>query len=263
MDFKRINEDIIEIIPGERSPEEVLEEMAQLSYETAESPLPRFVFPFEVPVSRVAFKDLVTDKGLHMDYLNGKLCSTYVEIEGDRLFFDARRFTEDRGAPEALLNLLKQRERMKMDHKSRILFLCTGNSCRSQMAEAWTNALKGDWFEAYSAGVRPKGIDPLAVEAMAEAGIDISKQESKDIDSFGDMEFDYVVTLCDNARESCPFFPAKTGLIHHGFDDPPKLAETTDDKEEIKAHYRRVRDQIRVLVESFPEGLTVEDTGSQ
>jgi len=262
MDFKRINEDIIEIIPGEQPPEEVLEEMARLSYETSDSPLPMFVFPFEVPASRVAFKDLVTDKGLHMDYLNGKLCSTYVDVKGDRLFFDARRFTEDRGAPEALLNLLKQRERMKMDHKPRILFLCTGNSCRSQMAEAWTKTLRGNDFEAYSAGVKPKGMDPLAVESMAEAGVDISKQESKDIDSLDDMEFDYVVTLCDNARESCPFFPAKKGLIHHRFDDPPRLAETTDDKEEIKAHYRRVRDEIRRFVEAFPEQLNGDNYGS-
>lgn len=145
-----------------------------------------------------------------------------------------------------------------MKGKTKILYLCTGNSCRSQMAEAWTNALKGDGFEAHSAGVQPKGVDPMAVEIMAEAGIDISSQESKDVDSLGDVEFDYVITLCDNARESCPFFPAGTALIHRGFDDPPRLAEATDDKEEIKAHYRRVRDEIRLFVESFPEGLTRE-----
>ena len=143
-----------------------------------------------------------------------------------------------------------------MNHKTKILFLCTGNSCRSQMAEAWTNALKGDRFEASSAGVQPKGIDPMAVEIMAEAGIDISAQRSKDIDSLGDMEFDYVITLCDNAREACPFFPARTGVIHRGFDDPPRLAETTDDKEEIRGHYRRVRDEIRLFIESFPEALS-------
>ena len=96
-----------------------------------------------------------------------------------------------------------------MADKMKMLFLCTGNSCRSQMAEAWTNWLKGDQVEAYSAGVKPKGIDPRAVKAMAEAEIDISGQKSKDVDSLGDLQFDYVVTLCDNAKESCPFFPAK------------------------------------------------------
>ena len=144
----------------------------------------------------------------------------------------------------------------------KILFLCTGNSCRSQMAEAWTNKLKGDQFEAYSAGVEPKGIDPRAVKAMAEAGIDISGQRSKDVDSLGDMEFDYVVTLCDNARESCPFFPAKTRLVHKGFDDPPKLAEHAHDEEQAMSHYRRVRDEIRAFIEKLPETL-MEDEKEQ
>lgn len=93
------------------------------------------------------------------------------------------------------------------------------------MAEAWTNKLKGEQFEAYSAGVEPKRVDPRAVKAMAEAGMDISAQKSKDIDSLGDMEFDYVVTLCDSAKESCPFFPARTRLMLKGFDDPPKLCK--------------------------------------
>ena len=108
--------------------------------------------------------------------------------------------------------------------KPKILFLCTGNSCRSQMAEGWTKALKADQLEAYSAGIQPKGVDPRAVKVMAEAGIDISGQKSKDIDSLGNLEFEYVVTLCDNARESCPFFPAKTKRVHMGFEDPPLLA---------------------------------------
>ena len=110
-----------------------------------------------------------------------------------------------------------------------ILFLCTGNSCRSQMAEAWTNHLKKDEFKAYSAGINPKGIDPRAEKVMPESGIDISGQASKDIGSLGDMEFDYVITLCDNANEACPFFPAKTRVLHRGFDDPPKLAEGIED----------------------------------
>ncbi len=132
------------------------------------------------------------------------------------------------------------------------MFLCTGNSCRSQMAEAWTRLLKGDRFDAYSAGVQPKPIDPRAIKAMAEAGIDISEQKSKDVDAFGNMEFDYVITLCDNARESCPYFPAKTKLIHQGFADPPKLAEEAKNEEEAMAPYRRVRDEIKAFVETLP-----------
>ncbi len=142
-----------------------------------------------------------------------------------------------------------------MNNKITLLFLCTGNSCRSQMAEAWTNNLKGDEFQAFSAGVAPKEIDPRAVKAMAEAGIDISAQKSKDIDSLGDMKFDYVVTLCDNAKESCPFFPARTRLLHRGFDDPPRLAENAQDEAAAMAPYRRVRDEIRAFVEKMPEIL--------
>jgi len=144
-------------------------------------------------------------------------------------------------------------------NKEKILYLCTGNSCRSQMAEAWTKKLKGDRFEAYSAGVEPKEVDPRAVKAMAEAGIDISGQKSKDIEALGDMEFDYVVTLCANARESCPYFPAKTRVLHRGFDDPPKLAQDVDDEEEAMTHYRRVRDEIRVFVESLPAVLNKDE----
>jgi arsenate reductase len=142
-----------------------------------------------------------------------------------------------------------------MAQKKKILYLCTGNSCRSQMAEAWTKRLKGDQFEAYSAGVKPKGVDPRAIKAMAEAGTDISGWKSKDVDALGDTEFDYVVTLCDNARESCPYFPAKTKLMHRGFDDPPRLAEKAGNEEEAMAHYRRVRDEIKAFVETLPAGL--------
>jgi len=126
------------------------------------------------------------------------------------------------------------------------------------MAEVWTNELKGDQFEAYSAGVEPKQIDPGAVKAMAEAGIDISAQKPKDIDSLGDMKFDYVVTLCDNARESCPFFPARIRLLHRGFDDPPVLASGITDNEMAMEQYRRVRDEIRSFVEKMPEVLVEE-----
>jgi arsenate reductase (thioredoxin) len=137
----------------------------------------------------------------------------------------------------------------------KILFLCTGNSCRSQMAEGLTNYLQNDKFEAYSAGIAPKGVDPKAIKVMAEAGIDISNHKSKDIDSLGSMEFDYVVTLCDNANEACPFFPAKTRLMHRGFDDPPRLSEGITYEEEALKHYRRVRDEIKTFVKNIEEEL--------
>ena len=123
------------------------------------------------------------------------------------------------------------------------------------MAEAWTNYLKKDKFMAYSAGIVPKGVDPRAVKVMYEAGVDISGQNSKDIDSLGDKEFDYVVTLCDDANEACPFFPAKTRLLHRGFDDPPKLAEGIQNEEEALNHYRRVRDEIKAFVEDLQNQL--------
>lgn len=137
----------------------------------------------------------------------------------------------------------------------RILFLCTGNSCRSQMADAWTRRLKGEELEACSAGVEPRGVDPRAVKVMAEVGIDISSRQSKGIDTVRDLEFDYVVTLCDGAQEACPFFPAKTRLLHVGFDDPPRLSQAAQDEEQALQHYRRVRDQIRAFVEGMPENF--------
>ncbi|MBN1830998.1 MAG: arsenate reductase ArsC [Deltaproteobacteria bacterium] len=142
-----------------------------------------------------------------------------------------------------------------MAERMKILFLCTGNSCRSQMAEAWTRHLRHDEFDSYSAGIEPKAIDPRAIKAMAEVGIDISHQKSKNIDSLGDMEFDYVVTLCDNAKESCPFFPAKTRLLHRGFDDPPRLAEKIADEEKAMNHFRRVRDEIKAFVGNIEEDI--------
>ena len=155
--------------------------------------------------------------------------------------------------------IAKMKEKVLQTEKIKILFLCTGNSCRSQMAEAWARRLQTDRIEPHSAGVDPKGIDPKAIEAMAEAGIDISTQISKSIDDLGNLEFDYVITLCDNAREACPFFPAKTRVVHAGFDDPPRLAEGSQTEEEAMAHYRRVRDEIRTFVEKLPE-LLAENT---
>jgi len=139
--------------------------------------------------------------------------------------------------------------------KLKVLFLCTGNSCRSQMAEAWTRVLKGDRIEAYSAGVDPHGVDPRAVKAMAEVGIDISGQTSKHVDILEDIEFDFVITLCDNAQQTCPVFPAKTRLLHVGFDDPPRLAAGVQTEEEAMVHYRRVRDEIKAFVEKLPKIL--------
>jgi arsenate reductase len=142
--------------------------------------------------------------------------------------------------------------------KTKILFLCTGNACRSQMAEGLTRHLKGDLMDAYSAGVEPHGVDPGAVKAMAEIGIDISRQESKHVDTLDGIEFDFVVTLCDQAQQGCPFFPAKTRVLHVGFDDPPKLAAGARSEEEAMAHYRRVRDEIKRFVEKLPRVLMEE-----
>lgn len=142
--------------------------------------------------------------------------------------------------------------------KLKILFLCTGNSCRSQMAEGWARQLKKESLDAYSAGVAPHGVDPRAVKAMAEVGIDISAQESKDVDTLEQIEFDYVITLCDKANQSCPVFPARTRLLHVGFDDPPKLAAAASAEEEAMAHYRRVRDEIGKFVEKLPQVLLDE-----
>lgn len=138
--------------------------------------------------------------------------------------------------------------------KMNILFLCTGNSCRSQIAEGWTRALIGDVFEAYSAGIETHGMNPHAVQVMQEAGVDISGHHSKTLDELKDVSFDYVVTVCDSASESCPIFPGQTQKIHKGFEDPPKLAKGLPQEEALKI-YRRVRDEIRKFVESLPQSL--------
>jgi len=137
--------------------------------------------------------------------------------------------------------------------KIKILFLCTGNSCRSQMAEGWVKTLKANQLEAYSAGIEKHGLNPLAVKAMAEVGVDISLQQSKIIDELSGREFDWVITVCGQANERCPFFPGKK--IHHGFDDPPQLAVDAKNEEEKLIHYRRIRDEIRDFVESLPDSL--------
>lgn len=139
--------------------------------------------------------------------------------------------------------------------KIHILFLCTGNSCRSQMAEGWARHLKAEEVEASSAGIETHGLNPRAVRVMAEAGVDISRHHSKTVDEFEDRSFDFVVTVCGHAHETCPVFPGKTRVVHVGFDDPPKLAQDADSEEEALAHYRRVRDEIRRFVETLPDSL--------
>lgn len=140
--------------------------------------------------------------------------------------------------------------------KMKILFLCTGNSCRSQMAEGWARHLKGDCLEVYSAGIETHGLNPNAVKVMAEAGVDISTHHSKRLDELNDVTFDVVVTVCGHAHESCPVFPGKTKkVVHVGFDDPPRLAKEAKNEEEALNCYRRVRDEIRTFVEQLPEIL--------
>ena len=139
--------------------------------------------------------------------------------------------------------------------KVRILFLCTGNSCRSQMAEGWARALKGDVIEPYSAGIKKHGLNSRAVMVMKEAGVDISGHSSKLVSDLPTMEFDYVITLCGHANENCPFFPGKVRRVHMGFDDPPQLAKGAKSFEEELVHYRRVRDEIRTFIEGMPENL--------
>lgn len=137
----------------------------------------------------------------------------------------------------------------------KILFLCTGNSCRSQMGEGWARHLKSDSIEAYSAGIETHGLNPNAVKVMAEAGVDITTQQSQHVDEFKEIAFDYVITVCDNAAESCPVFSGNAKVIHHPFDDPPRLAKEATTEEEALNAYRRVRDEIRTFVETLPEAL--------
>jgi arsenate reductase (thioredoxin) len=150
-----------------------------------------------------------------------------------------------------------------MSDKVKILFLCTGNSCRSQMAEGWARHLKADSIEAWSAGVEMHGLNPNAVRAMAEAGVDISRHRSKHIDEVKHIAFDWVITVCDSANERCPIFPGAVHRFHISFDDPPKLAAGARTEEEALNHYRRVRDEIRAFVERLPEALTHSTTGDE
>ncbi len=139
--------------------------------------------------------------------------------------------------------------------KLKILFLCTGNSCRSQMAEGWAHALKSDVIEPYSAGIETHGLNPNAVKVMAEAGVDIAGQKSKNINDLLHIPLDVVITVCDHAHETCPIFPANARVVHIGFDDPPKMTPPDASEEEQLDAFRRVRDEIKAFVEQLPGNL--------
>ena len=146
--------------------------------------------------------------------------------------------------------------------KRRVLFLCTGNSCRSQMAEGLCRALKGDQIEAYSAGIETHGLNPNAIKVMAEIGIDITGHKSELVTDLMDVKLDYVVTVCGHAHETCPVFPANANVVHVGFPDPPKMAKELAEKgaseDEQLDCYRQVRDEIKTYIETLPGALTGE-----
>jgi arsenate reductase (thioredoxin) len=142
--------------------------------------------------------------------------------------------------------------------KLRVLFLCTGNSCRSQMAEGWARQLKAEVIDVYSAGTHPKTLDPLAVQVMAEARVDISTQQAKSLDAVEYLPFDYVITVCDEAHDTCPIFPGRARIVHRSFDDPPRLATEAKSQEEALSHYVRVRDEIKAFIEQLPAALLSE-----
>ena len=141
--------------------------------------------------------------------------------------------------------------------KIKVLFLCTGNSCRSQIAEGWARHLKGNIIDAYSAGIRPIGVSSRAIKVMAEAGVDISSQKSQHLDEFSEIDFDYVITLCDNAAENCPVFPGKAKVFHKPFEDPYFASGS---EEEILETFRKVRNEIRGFIEEMPNNL--KDSGN-
>lgn len=138
--------------------------------------------------------------------------------------------------------------------KLSILFLCTGNSCRSQMAEGWARSLKPEAIEPYSAGLEKHGLNPNAVRVMQEAGVDITGHTSNTVDELK-TDFDIVITVCGHADENCPAFAGAPRIVHVGFDDPPRLAEAAESEDEALGHYRRVRDEIRAFVETLPAAL--------
>jgi len=137
--------------------------------------------------------------------------------------------------------------------KLKILFLCTGNSCRSQMAEGLTNYFKSDIIEAFSAGIEMHGLNSNAVKVMEEIGINISNQKSKSIKDVLDIDFDFVITVCKHAHETCPIFPKNSKVVHYGFDDPPFLSKNLKGEKQILDCYRKVRDEIKSFVMKLPD----------
>ncbi len=150
-----------------------------------------------------------------------------------------------------------------LQRKMKVLFLCTGNSCRSQMAEGWARHLKADVIEPYSAGIEKHGLNPHAVQVMSEVGVDISGHTSKTLADLEGVAFDYIVTVCGHAHETCPMFPGDAKVIHVGFDDPPKLAAGETDPDKALGHYRRVRDEIRAFVQTLPGELSATPTATR
>lgn len=144
---------------------------------------------------------------------------------------------------------------MSNPDRLKLLFLCTGNSCRSQMAEALCRHIHPEMIEAFSCGTEKHGLNPLAVKAMQEIGIDMSTHYSKTLEELPVSDFDYVFTVCGHADEACPVFAGGTRVIHHGFDDPPKLARDCGSESEALVHYRRVRDEIGNYMLTLPEVL--------
>lgn len=132
-----------------------------------------------------------------------------------------------------------------LTNKLNVLFLCTGNSCRSQMAEGFARYYHGDKINFYSAGTEKHGLNPNALKVMLESGVDISHHYSKNVEDLGQIHFDFVYTVCGHANENCPCFSGNAKIIHVGFDDPPKLAQGLTNEEEILSYYRRVRDEIK------------------
>ena len=138
------------------------------------------------------------------------------------------------------------------EQRWRVVFLCTGNACRSQMAEAWARKLLSEKIEPMSAGVLPAGLDPRAVRVMAELGVDMSSQRSKHLEELAGTPFDYLVSVCDVANRMCPHLPDDIRHIHVGFDDPPSLSLKARSEEDALKHYRRVRDELREFVTGLP-----------
>ena len=143
----------------------------------------------------------------------------------------------------------------KLNNNPKILFLCTGNSCRSQMAEAWLRELKGNNFKCFSAGIEKHGMNPFALEVMKEIGIDMSNQYSKVLSEIDINDIDVVISVCSHADQTCPIFPGNAKKIFRGFEDPPKLAKGLTDKQDILDCYRKVRDQIKQFVLDFEENI--------